>query len=146
MNASCAVAPDWGMHTPAGLVARLPHAIGTALEYVEHVDVPTCCSHVANCWNVAVVPCAAQHALHDCCRHAIAAEYAPPQPLAVVFPIALAMHPAMLTVQYASFSCHTIAAAVASVSCDCRHVAQLALACTNAPHVCDEMGGVRHAA
>ncbi len=93
-----------------------------------------------------MVPCPAQHALHDACRHAMAAAYDPPQPVADESPVACARHPATLTVQYASCSCQTIAPAVGAVSSVCRQEEQGPLAATYALQVVSSMGGVRQAA
>ena len=74
----------------------------------------------------------------------MAAAYDAPQPVAVASPVARAMQPATFTVQYCICSCHTTAAAVASVSWDCRQGAQFAFCWTNELQVAAEIGGVRH--
>ena len=65
MNASFAVALEGGMQTLAAVVLRSPHFAGTAWAYVWHVVTPACDSQSENCWNVAEVPWACQHALHE---------------------------------------------------------------------------------
>ena len=71
------------MHTLAVVFPRSPHFVGhrrrrTSGTWCE----PASVSQSENCWNVAVVPWASQHALHESCRHAMAAPYAAPQPVA----------------------------------------------------------------